>query len=50
MTALLFCEFNKFDLKIEVIPNRLVKYMAFFNKNLMDLSFDGSSEDPDIGQ
>ena len=27
---LIFCELNKFDLKIDVIPNRLEKYMAFF--------------------
>ena len=27
---LIFCEFNKFDVKIDVIPIRLEKYMAFF--------------------
>ena len=27
---LIFCELNKFDVKIDVIPNRLEKYMAFF--------------------
>ena len=33
---LIFCELNKFDMKIDVIPNRLEKYMAFFlNKNLV---------------
>ena len=33
---LIFCELNKFDVKIDVIPNRLGKYMAvFFNKNLV---------------
>ena len=33
---LVFCELNKFDVKIDVIPNRLEKYMAFFlNKNLV---------------
>ena len=33
---LIFCELNKFDVKISVIPNRLEKYMAFFlNKNLL---------------
>ena len=26
---LMFCELNKFDVKIDVIPNRLEKYMAF---------------------
>ena len=32
---LIFCELNKFDVKISVIPNGLEKYMAFFlNKNL----------------
>ena len=32
---LIFDELNKFDVKIDVIPNRLEKYMAFFlNKNL----------------
>ena len=33
---LIFCELNKFDVKISEIPNRLEKYMAFFlNKNLL---------------
>ena len=33
---LIFDELNKFDVKIDVIPNRLEKYMAFFlNKNLV---------------
>ena len=27
---LIFCKLNKFDVKINVIPNRLEKYMAFF--------------------
>ena len=27
---LIFCELNKFDLKIDVIPIRSEKYMAFF--------------------
>ena len=32
---LIFWELNKFDVKIDVIPNRLEKYMTFFsNKNL----------------
>ena len=31
---LIFCELNKFDVKIDVIPNRLEKYMAFFNQKL----------------
>ena len=32
---LIFCELNKFDVKIDVIPNRLEKYMiTFLNKNL----------------
>ena len=32
---LIFCELNKFDVKIDVIPNRLEKYMIIFlNKNL----------------
>ena len=29
---LIFCELNNFDAKIDVIPNRLEKYMAFFLK------------------
>ena len=33
---LIFCELNKFDVKIDIIPNGLEKYMAFFlNKNLV---------------
>ena len=33
---LVFCELSKSDVKIEVIPNGLEKYMAFFlNKNLI---------------
>ena len=33
---LIFSEINKFDVKINVIPNGLEKYMAFFlNKNLV---------------
>ena len=33
---LIFSELNKFDVKIEVIPNRLEKYIAFFeNKNFV---------------
>ena len=33
---MIFCELNKFDVKIEVIPNRLEKYIAFFeNKNFV---------------
>ena len=33
---LIFCELNKFDIKIDVIPNGLEKYMTFFlNKNLV---------------
>ena len=32
---LIFCELNKFDVKIDVIPNGLEKYMAFvLNKKL----------------
>ena len=32
----IFCELNKFNVKIDVIPNRLEKYMAvFLNKNLV---------------
>ena len=27
---LIFDELNKFDVKIDVIPNRLEKYMTFF--------------------
>ena len=33
---LIFCELNKFDVKISVIPNGLEKYMALvLNKNLV---------------
>ena len=33
---LVFCELSKSDVKIDVIPNRLEKYMTFFlNKNLV---------------
>ena len=33
---LIFCELNKFDVKIDVLPNGLEKYMAFFlKKNLV---------------
>ena len=33
---LIFCELKNFDVKTDVIPNRLEKYMAFFlNKNLV---------------
>ena len=33
---LMFCELNKFDVKIDVIPNRLEKYKVFtLNKNLV---------------
>ena len=33
---LIFCELNKFDIEIDVIPNGLEKYMTFFlNKNLV---------------
>ena len=33
---LIFCELNKFDVKINVIPNEFEKYMAFFvNENLV---------------
>ena len=35
-SQLIFDELNKFDMKIDVIPNSLEKYMAFFlNKNLV---------------
>ena len=27
---LFFCKLHKFDVKVDVIPNRLEKYMAFF--------------------
>ena len=29
---IIFCEFNKFDVKSDAIPNRLEKYMIFFLK------------------
>ena len=29
---LIFCELNKFDVKVSVTPNRTEKYMAFFFK------------------
>ena len=33
---LIFCELNKFDVKFDVIPKKLEKYMAIFlNKNLV---------------
>ena len=33
---MIFCELNKFDVNISVIPNWLEKYMAFFlDKNLV---------------
>ena len=33
---LIFCELDKFDAKIDLIPNGLEKYMTFFlNKNLV---------------
>ena len=33
---LVFNELNNFDMKIEIIPNRLKKYMTFFlSKNLV---------------
>ena len=35
---LIFCELNKFDGKIDVIPNRLEKCVAFIlNKNLVSI-------------
>ena len=41
---LIFCELNKFDVKIDVIPNRLEKYMAFIlNKNFVSMQFMNSS-------
>ena len=30
VSHLIFCELNKFDVKINLIPNGLEKYMAFF--------------------
>ena len=36
VSHLIFCELNKFDVKISVIPNGLEKYMAFvLGKNLV---------------
>ena len=36
---LIFCELNKFDVKIDVIPNRLEKSMGFFlNKILVSIN------------
>ena len=36
MNAIWFCKFKKFDVKIDVITNRLEKYMAFIlNKDLV---------------
>ena len=32
---LIFCELNKFDVKISVIPNGLEKSCCFFNKSLL---------------
>ena len=32
---LIFCELNKFDMKIDVIPNMLEKKGNFLNKNLV---------------
>ena len=32
---MIFYELNKFDVKIDVIPNRLEKYIHFLNKNLV---------------
>ena len=49
---LIFCELNKFDVKIRVIPNGLEKYMAFFlNKNLVlidSMQFMNSSLDKHV--
>ena len=46
---LIFCRLNKFYVKINVIPNGLEKYMAFFlNKNLLfidSVQFMNSSRD-----
>ena len=36
LTKKVFCELDKFNIKIDVIPNGLEKYMTFFlNKNLL---------------
>ena len=32
-----FCQLNKFDVKIYVIPNRLEKYVTFFQKKTQSL-------------
>ena len=49
---LIFCELNKFDVKIRVIPNGLEKYMALFlNKNLVltdSMQFMNSSLDKHV--
>ena len=49
---LIFCELNKFDVKIRVIPSGLEKYMAFFlNKNLVlidSMQFMNSSLDKHV--
>ena len=49
---LIFCELNKFDVKIRVISNGLEKYMAFFlNKNLVlidNMQFMNSSLDKHV--
>ena len=34
-SLLIFCELKNFDVKSDVIPNRLEKCMVFFNKNLV---------------
>ena len=34
---LIFCELNKFDVKIEVIPNRSEKYIACFENKTLSL-------------
>ena len=49
---LIFCELNKFDVKIDIIPNRLEKYMAFFlNKKFVfidSMQFMNSSLDKQV--
>ena len=49
---LIFCEIDKFDIKINVIPNGLEKYMIFFiNKNLVfiySMQFMNSSLDKHV--
>ena len=45
---LIFYELDKFDVKINAIPNGLEKYITFFNKNLVfidSLQFTNSSLD-----